>query len=315
MTSSALMRLTTPSAAHAALLRPHLAATHAILDGDRLLGGLALTRTRPGTSELAFWVTPGERRRGVATRAVRALCEDVTDRLELITDITDLAPQRVALNAGFTREAERRGSRLRDGVRGDDVLWARLPGDPPGPADRPLPFLPDGVLGDGEVTLRPYRRDDAGDLFALFALPDVRARSVSNVDVDRAWFERRCANSASRWLAGERADLTIRVDDEFAGDIGLYNEAWSRQAMIGYSLLPAFRGRGVATRAVRLLSAWAFETGIGRLVAGTATDNVASQRVLEKAGFVRESVQRSRFVRWDGTRVDDILHVLLAPKG
>lgn len=307
------MRLTSPDAAHAAVLNPHLPATHAILDGDRLVGGLALSPVRPGTSSLSFWVEPPERRRGVATWAVRALCGQTGDRVELVTEITDLVSQRVALAAGFTREAERRGGMSRDGVRGDDVLWAWLPGDPPGPAARPLPLLPGGVLADGEVTLRPYRADDTDDLFTLLTWPDVRARAVDHFDVDRAWFERRCLSAASRWLAGQRADLTIRVDDEFAGDIGLYNEAWSGQAMIGYSLMPEFRGRGVATRAVRLLSAWAFEIGVRRLVAGTATDNVASQRVLEKAGFVRESVQRSRFFDAGGGRVDDVLHVLLPP--
>jgi RimJ/RimL family protein N-acetyltransferase len=313
------MRLTTPSAAHAALLRPHLAATHAVLDGDRLVGGLALSPVRPGTSELRFWVVPEHRRRGVATQAVRLLRDATQERLELITEITDLVSQRVALAAGFTREAERRGGGLRDGVRRDDVLWSWLPGDPPGPAARPIPFPADGVsdsvLRDGELTLRPYRADDSDDLFTLLTLPDVRARAVDNLDVDRAWYERRCLSAPSRWLAGQQADLTIRVDDEFAGDIGLCNETWSGQAMIGYAMLPAFRGRGVATRAVRLLSAWAFEIGVRRLIAGTATDNVASQRVLEKAGFVRESVQRSRFFGPGGTRVDDVLHVLLPPTG
>jgi RimJ/RimL family protein N-acetyltransferase len=80
--------------------------------------------------------------------------------------------------------------------------------------------------------------------------------------------------------------------------------------MIGYSMLPGFRGRGAATRAVRLLSAWALTTGVKRLVAGTMPDNVASQRVLEKAGFVREGIQRSRFDGPDGTRVDDVMYVL-----
>ena len=65
--------------------------------------------------------------------------------------------------------------------------------------------------------------------------------------------------------------------------------------MIGYSMMPAWRGRGHATRAVRLLAAWAFEhAGIARLVAGTAPWNTASQRVLERAGFQREGYERSR---------------------
>jgi RimJ/RimL family protein N-acetyltransferase len=315
MAASAVMRLRTPTPAQAALLAPHLAATHAVLDDERLVGGLALAAVRPGTAELAFWVPPEERRRGVASGAVRALCRQAGERLELVTDITDTVPQRVALNAGFTREAVRRGGLVRDGARRDEVVWSWLPGDPPGPAARPLPALPEGVLGDGEVTLRPLGMADVDDVLALVNLPDVRARAVYRLDRTRAEVDRRCAGAASEWLAGIRAGRTIRVNGEFAGDIGLFNEAFSRQAMIGYSMAPRFRGRGVATRAVRLLSAWAFEVGVRRLVAGTAPDNVASQRVLEKAGFARETVERSRFEGPDGTRVDDFTHVLFPASG
>jgi len=309
------MHLRTPTPAQAALLAPHLPATHAVLDGRRLVGGLALSGVRPGTSELSCWVVPDERRRGVATRAVRALCRTAAERLELVTDVTDTIAQRVALNAGFTREAVRRQSRLLDGVRHDEVVFARLPGDPPGPAARPLPAFPEDGLSDGEVSLRPLGPADVDDMLSLLNLPDVRARSLSHHVRGRTEIERRCMGAASEWLAGERADLTVRVDGAFAGDIGLYNEAFSGQAMIGYSMVPGFRGRGIATRAVRLLSAWAFEIGVRRLVAGTMADNVASQRVLEKAGFVREGVQRSRFAGADGARQDDVTHVLFPAPG
>jgi RimJ/RimL family protein N-acetyltransferase len=319
MALSAVMHLRTPTPDQAALLTPHLPAAHsvihAVLDGERLAGGLALSDLRPGTSQLSCWVVPEERRRGVATRAVRALCRATRERLELVTDITDTVSQRVALNAGFTRETVRREGRLRDGVRRDEVVFAWLPGDPPGPAARPLPALPGGALTDGEVSVRPLCPADVDDLLALLNRPDVRARAISRHERTRTEIERRCAAAESEWLAGVRADLTIRVNDEFAGDIGLYNEALSRQAMIGYSMEPGFRGRGVATRAVRLLSAWAFEIGVRRLVAGTMVDNVASQRVLEKAGFVREGIQRSRFVGPDGAGVDDVMHVLFPARG
>ena len=313
------MWLRTPTPAQAALLAARLPATHskihAVLDGERLVGGLALSRVRPGTSGLACWVAPEERHRGVASRAVRALCGTATERLELVTDITDTISQRVALNAGFTREAVRREGVLRDGTRRDEVVWAWLPGDPPGPAARPLPAFPEEEPSDGEVSLRALGPADVDDLLALLNLPDVRARSLSHHERTRREIERRCAGAASEWLAGRRADLTIRVDGAFAGDIGLYNEAFSGQAMVGYSLAPGFRGRGVATRAVRLLSAWAFEIGVRRLVAGTVPDNVASQRVLERAGFVREAIQRSRYVAADGTREDDVTYVLFPEPG
>ena len=303
------MRLTTPTPAQATLLAPHVGVTRAILDGDRLVGGLALTGVRPGAAELTFWVMPEERRRGLATAAVRALCREAGERIELVTAITDTVSQRVALNAGFTREGVRRG------VRRDDVVWSWLPGDPPGPAPRPLPDLPDGGLRDGEVSLQPLCPDDTDDLLTLLNLPDVRARAVYLREVTRPVLERRCAGAASEWLSGQRADLTIRVNDEFAGDIGLFYEAFSRQAMIGYNMLPGFRGRGATTRAVRLLSAWAFEAGVRRLVAGTAPDNVASQRVLGRAGFTREAIERSRFDSLAGTRVDDVRYVLFPGRG
>ncbi|HZE29983.1 MAG TPA: GNAT family N-acetyltransferase [Actinoallomurus sp.] len=310
------MQLRTPSPAQASLLAPHLAATHAVLDDERLVGGLALTPVRPGAAELTFWVSPEQRRRGVASAAVRALCEQTGERLEMVTDITDTISQRVALNAGFTREAVRRGGRLLDGGRRrDEVVWARLPGDPPGPAARPLPDLPGEVLGSGEVTLRPLGMADVDDVFVLLNLADVRARMVYPFDQTRAGAERRCAGAASEWLAGIRAAFTVRVNEEFAGDLAMFNEAFCRQAAVGYSMRPEFRGRGVATQAVRLLSTWAFAIGVQRLVAGTAPDNLASQRVLEKAGFVRETIERSRFEGPDGTRVDDFTHVLFPARG
>jgi RimJ/RimL family protein N-acetyltransferase len=315
MKGSVTVILRAPTAGEAAALAPHLPATHAVLDGDRLVGGISLSGVRPGSRELGIWVMPEERRRGVATRAVRALSEHAEERLEIVTDITDTISQRVALAAGFTREAVRRGGGLHAGGRRDEVLWARLPGDPPGPAPRPLPGLPDGELRDDEVSVRPLGPADVDDMFVLLNLADVRARAVFRHERPRAEVARRCTNAASEWLAGNRADFTIRVNDTFAGDIGLYNEAFSRQAMVGYSMLPEFRGRGATTRAVRLLSAWAFEIGVKRLVAGTMTDNTASQRVLAKAGFVREAIQRSRFEGPDGVRLDDVMHVLLPGRG
>ena len=87
------------------------------------------------------------------------------------------------------------------------------------------------------------------------------------------------------------------------------------QGMIGYSLQPEFRGRGFMTRAVRLLVDWAFaNTQLHRIVAGTEVGNKASQRVLERSGFVQESIQRELFPRQDGTRSDELEWLRLRPR-
>jgi RimJ/RimL family protein N-acetyltransferase len=195
------------------------------------------------------------------------------------------------------------------------VVWARLAGDPPGPTARRLPDLPGGVLSDGTVELRPLWSGDTDDVYALRSLAESVATSVPPTAPDRAEVLRRCAGAPSRWLAGQRAALTIRdaASGTFAGEISLYySEPETGEAMFGYGLAPEWRGRGYATRAVRLLAEWAFtHAGIARVVAGTAPDNVGSQRVLERAGFTREAYQRSRLPGLDGTRVDDILWALL----
>jgi RimJ/RimL family protein N-acetyltransferase len=297
-------------------------ASYAIADPetDRLLGGVSVGRIHAGEGEIGYWVAPWARGRGVASAAVRRLSahmfEQGLQRLVLRTDPENAASQRVAIAAGFTREGiSRRRGQARDGGRYDQINWARLAGDPEGPTQRLLPDLPGGKLTDGVVTLRPLVAADVDDTFAMRSLDEVVASGVPPVKPEREKIVRMCARSQAGWLAGERADMTIRdaATGAYAGEIGLYYwESGTQQGMVGYSLMPQWRGRGFATRAVRLVAAWAFEhVGVARLIAGTNPENVGSQRVLERAGFEREGYQRSRLPGPDGTRIDDILYALL----
>jgi hypothetical protein len=62
-----------------------------------------------------------------------------------------------------------------------------------------------------------------------------------------------------------------------------------RSASMGYCLAEAAWGHGYATEAARALLQWAFDTlDLNRVQAETDTRNVASARVLEKLGFIRE---------------------------
>jgi RimJ/RimL family protein N-acetyltransferase len=293
-------------------------------DTDRLLGGAALHHLSLSerTGEIGYWVAPWARGRGVATAATIALTgfgfRQGLDRIELLARPENAASQRVAITAGYRHEGKRRAAGLdRNGARYDLTAWARLATDPPGPSPRLLPDLPGGRLGDGTVELRPLRVDDAIDLAALRRLPEVVAATVPAQLPSGADVAAMCATAAGRWLGGEHAVLSIRdaASGAFAGDIELFEvEARTGQAMIGYDLLPQWRGRGFATRAVRLLAHWAFTVaGLGRLVAGTSPDNVASQRVLERAGFHFEGRQYGRLPGPAGTRLDDLAYGLVSP--
>jgi RimJ/RimL family protein N-acetyltransferase len=67
----------------------------------------------------------------------------------------------------------------------------------------------------------------------------------------------------------------------------------SRAWNIGIEIEPSARGQGLGADAQRLLAAWLFAaTDANRVEAQTDVDNVAEQRSLDKAGFVREGVNR-----------------------
>ena len=67
----------------------------------------------------------------------------------------------------------------------------------------------------------------------------------------------------------------------------------SRAWNIGIALIPEGRGQGFGPEAQRLLAAELFATTtLDRVEASTDVENLAEQRALEKAGFVREGIQR-----------------------
>ncbi|TDB79588.1 N-acetyltransferase, partial [Micromonospora fluostatini] len=152
--------------------------------------------------------------------------------------------------------------------------------DPDGPVRRLLPDLPAGRLTDGVVTLRRLAPGDADEMYALHSRPEVVANQAPPVPPERDVIALRCRLAESQWLTGPAARLAIldAATDRFAGSCGLvYAEPGTGQASIGYALVPEFRGRGLATRAVRLLAGWAFgPVGVARLAAGTVPDNTAS---------------------------------------
>ena len=85
----------------------------------------------------------------------------------------------------------------------------------------------------------------------------------------------------------------IVVDGVVVGDIGFHGPPGPELAVeIGYSVVPAWRGRGVASRACALILQQAWQDGADTVVAETDHDNVASQAVLLRNGFQRATRRR-----------------------
>jgi RimJ/RimL family protein N-acetyltransferase len=167
-------------------------------------------------------------------------------------------------------------------------------------------------LRSGRVALRSWREADAEAVAAACSDPDI-ARWLPLVPVpytldDAYAYIRGCLDSDDQRKPFAIADAST---DELLGSIDMNVNRW-RTGHIGYWVAPGARGRGVCTTALSLLSSWAFaDLGLGRLELLTDPENVASQRVAEKAGYTREAVLRSFLEYRDGARSDAVMFSLL----
>lgn len=89
--------------------------------------------------------------------------------------------------------------------------------------------------------------------------------------------------------------IASKATDELRGTIGLHTVSLTnKSAEIAYDIHPDDWGKGIATSACRALTTWAHDiVGLHRVQASALDSNLASQRVLEKAGFEREGLLRA----------------------
>jgi RimJ/RimL family protein N-acetyltransferase len=164
-------------------------------------------------------------------------------------------------------------------------------------------------LSDGVVVLRGAREGDVAPLAAASLDPQVLRFTRVPDDNSPARVRAFLYDPAAALGADESRLWVIAEGDEAAlGVIDLRIERAARRGDIGYWLGPAGRGRGLMTRAVRLVTAHGFDAfGLARIAIRVATDNVASQAVAERAGYVCEGVLRS-YDELKGRREDHVVY-------
>jgi RimJ/RimL family protein N-acetyltransferase len=144
------------------------------------------------------------------------------------------------------------------------------------------------IRTDRLLLRRPDLQRDLEDVVAGAADPEVPRfivlmPSPYGIDDARMWFER----ARLGWLRSDERTFVIRdkESDEFLGVVTVHPHDGGS---VGYWLRREARGRGVMTEAVRALVAWARDDlSISHLILTTDPENVASQRVAERAGFSR----------------------------
>jgi RimJ/RimL family protein N-acetyltransferase len=161
------------------------------------------------------------------------------------------------------------------------------------------------TLEDDVVRLRPLDKSDVPAIVAACQdseIPRWTAVPSPYTEADaRAWLE-----------SDEEESFAVvdRASGELLGSIGVrYLDGGIGE--VGYWVKREARGRGVATRALGLVARWALvEKRLGRFQLRADVANEPSQRVAEKAGFVREGVLRSALA-FKGERHDVVMYSLV----
>jgi [ribosomal protein S5]-alanine N-acetyltransferase len=164
------------------------------------------------------------------------------------------------------------------------------------------------ILETKRLVLRETRLSDADAILSIAA--DAEAQRwdggpVEDLDVILNAIRQAQADAAAG--RGFRWAITLKPHDVLTGDVALTN--WSKEhhrAEIGYGVSRACWRQGIGSEAVWAVVHFAFEElGLHRVEAFPTMDNIASVRLLEKLGFVREGTARE--VLWmDDGRYHDV---------
>ena len=162
------------------------------------------------------------------------------------------------------------------------------------------------MLEGKNVNLRIAEKEDLPLLLEWFNSPEFAGR-YNPLDTQESKAE---IEKTYEKLGSERAWFLIqKKDGSRIGFMGMrvFRTCWE----IGYVLIPSERGKGYCTEAVQLAVDYLFMSkDIVRIQAGTDPENVASQKVLEKAGFQREGRIRKGLFAW-GNWADGYIYGIL----
>jgi RimJ/RimL family protein N-acetyltransferase len=145
------------------------------------------------------------------------------------------------------------------------------------------------TLRDGDLVLRPKHAGDVAALTAACQDPEIPRWTLVPSPYTEADARAFIAASEREATAGKAVNLLAvdAADGRLLGSFSLMElDRAPGYGEIGYWVAADARGRGVATRAVRLLADWGRrELGLTKLEILPHRDNAPSRRVAERAGF------------------------------
>lgn len=165
------------------------------------------------------------------------------------------------------------------------------------------------TLSTENIILRPLREDDIEAIFQACQDPTISAFTRVPFPYDREMAEEFVRGSELGYRNHQSVVFAIEVGGVFAGAMDLHSIHLSDHgAEIGYWVEKSFRGAGICSSAAEVLIQLALNVMKFRRIEGLADyNNLASQRVLEKAGMTREALLRKKVTKPNGDQIDMVL--------
>jgi ribosomal-protein-alanine N-acetyltransferase len=170
------------------------------------------------------------------------------------------------------------------------------------------------IVETDRLILRPIQLDDDKDMYEYCSDDDV---------IKYLWFEKHDSVEFSRYVieklflnrvelgVPEAYAIVIKSTNKMIGTIDVNAVHFNEVGVIGYVIHKDYWGKGIVSEALEtLIPILFYYCGFYRLEINHCADNVGSQKVIEKAGFIQEGRFRKRKKERDGHRADYIYYGL-----
>lgn len=175
-------------------------------------------------------------------------------------------------------------------------------------------FLPFKNLESERLLLRQITNEDVKEVYELRSNPETMKYIPRPLVTDHegALAHIKMINDKIETNEGINWAVTLKGSNKLLGIVGHYRIQWHNfRSEIGYMFLPECHGKGIATEVIQLLINYGFdEMNMHSLEAVIDPENLASARVLEKNGFVKEAhILENEY--YEGRFLDTVIYSLL----
>lgn len=175
-------------------------------------------------------------------------------------------------------------------------------------------FLPFPNLESERLVLRQITPNDVNEIFALRSNPETMKYIPRPLvtTIDQAMEHIKMIQDKIVSSEGLNWAITEKGNPKMIGIIGHYRIRWEHfRSEIGYMLLPEYQGKGIITEAIQLMIRFGFDDmKMHSLEAIIDPANLASAKVLEKNGFIKEAhLKENEF--YEGKFLDTVIYSII----